>query len=209
MLFWFIKEGEGGLLYTLPGGVDLVTEPPELKQSREGGMSKVALIMTDMVNDFLDPRGALYVGPAGRSIIPFVVDKIEETRAAGGVVIFVCDAHAPDDREFAHFKPHAVQGSWGSQIIPEISRLPGDYREDKTRYSALHKTGLVDILRREGVSHTDLVGVCTSICIMFTAINLLDLEFPCRVYREGVADFDLEAHLFALKHMRMLGVEVI
>src|SRR3974390_769107 len=130
-------------------------------------MSKVALIVTDMVNDFLAPRGAFYVGPAGRSIIPFVAHKIEATRVAGGVVIFVCDAHAPDDREFAHFKLHAGQGSWGSQIIPEISRLPGDYREDKTRYSALHKTGLVDILRREGASHTDLGGGVHSIFIMF------------------------------------------
>ncbi len=172
-------------------------------------MSKAALIVTDMVNDFLDPRGALYVGPAGRAIIPFVAQKIEEIRAGGGVVVFVCDAHAPDDREFAHFKTHAVQGSWGSAIIPEIPHLPGDYREDKTRYSALHKTGLVDLLRRKGVSQTALVGVCTSICIMFTAISLLDHEFPCRVYRDGVADFDPEAHQFALKHMQMLGVEVV
>jgi nicotinamidase-related amidase len=172
-------------------------------------MSKVALIVTDMVNDFLDPQGALFVGPAGRAIIAFVAHKVKETRAGGGVVIFVCDAHAPDDREFGHFRPHAVQGTWGSEIVPEIPSLPGDYREDKTRYSALHNTGLEDILRREGVSQTELVGVCTSICIMFTAVSLLDREFPCRVYRDGVADFDAGAHLFALKHMQMLGVEVI
>lgn len=172
-------------------------------------MSKVALIITDMVNDFLDPRGTLFVGPAGRAIIPFVADKAEVTRVGGGVVIFVCDAHAPDDPEFAHFKPHAVQGAWGSAIIPEIPYLPGDHRVDKTRYSALHNTGLEDLLSRENVTHTELVGVCTSICIMFTAISLLDRGIPCRVHRAGVADFDQEAHLFALKHMQMLGVEVV
>ena len=172
-------------------------------------MSKVALIVTDMVNDFLDPRGALFVGPAGRAIIPFAAHKVEETRAGGGVVIFVCDAHAPDDREFRHFKPHAVKGAWGSGIIPEIPSSPGDYREDKTRYSALHNTGLEALLRREEVTQTELVGVCTSICIMFTAVGLLDREFPCRVYQDGVADFDREAHLFALKHMQLLGVEVV
>jgi nicotinamidase-related amidase len=161
-----------------------------------------------MINDFLDPRGALYVGPQGREIIPFVVRRLEAARARGGAVIFGCDAHAPDDREFGQFKPHAVKGSWGSEIIPEIPKMPGDYRVDKTRYSALRNTGLEELLRREGAAKVELVGVCTSICIMFTAISLLDREFHCHVYKDGVADFDPAAHLFALKHMQMLGVEV-
>jgi nicotinamidase/pyrazinamidase len=80
---------------------------------------------------------------------------------------------------------------------------------NKTRYSALHNTILEDILMREAVSQVELVGVCTSICIMFTAISLLDREFPCRVYRDGVADFDPQAHAFALEHMQKLGVEVV
>ena len=149
------------------------------------------------------------MGTSGGAIIPFVARKVEDTRAGGGVVIFVCDAHAPDDREFAHFKPHAVKGGWGSEIIPDLPCLPGDYRVDKTRYSALHNTVLEDVLIREGVRQVELMGVCTSICVMFTAVSLLDREFPCRVYKDGVADFDEQAHLFALKHMRMLGVEVV
>jgi nicotinamidase/pyrazinamidase len=172
-------------------------------------MGKVALVVTDMINDFINPAGALYVGRAGPAIIPFVAGKVEETRASGGVVIFTCDAHAPDDREFDQFKPHAVKGTWGSEIIPEILYSTGDCRVNKTRYSALHNTILEDILMREAVSQVELVGVCTSICIMFTAISLLDREFPCRVYRDGVADFDPQAHAFALEHMQKLGVEVV
>jgi nicotinamidase/pyrazinamidase len=172
-------------------------------------MGKVALVVTDMINDFIDPQGALYVGAAGRVIISFIAGKVEETRAGGGVVIFACDAHAPADREFDQFKPHAVQGTWGSGIIAEIPYLAGDYRVDKTRYSALHNTILEDILIREGVKEVELVGVCTSICIMFTAISLLDREFHCRVYRDGVADFDPQAHAFALEHVQKLGVEVV
>jgi len=74
-------------------------------------MGKTALIVADMLNDFLDPKGSLSVGPSGREIIPFVAGKIAETRRQGGVVIFGCDAHAPDDREFHYFAPHAVKGS--------------------------------------------------------------------------------------------------
>jgi len=172
-------------------------------------MDRWALLVTDMLRDFIDPRGALYVGEPGRAIIPFVADQVRAAREGGGVVIFLCDAHAPDDREFAHFKPHAVRGSRGAEVIGEIPVLPGDHRVDKTRYSAFHNTGLEDLLRREGVTRTALVGVCTSICVMFTAVSLLDREYPCRVYRDGVADFDPEAHRFALKHLQFLGVEVV
>jgi nicotinamidase/pyrazinamidase len=172
-------------------------------------MGKVALIIADMLNDFIDPDGTLYVGPAGRDLIPFVAQKAGETRAGGGVVIFGCDAHAPDDREFDQFGAHAVRGSWGSEIIPELPFLPGDLRIDKTRYNALFDTDLERVLKREGVSNAELVGVCTSICVMFTAIGLLDRGFRCRVYQDGVADFDPEAHAFALKHMQKLGVEVV
>jgi nicotinamidase/pyrazinamidase len=171
-------------------------------------LSKTALIIADMINDFIDPNGALYVPPS-RDIIPFVIKKAEETRSQGGVVIFVCDAHAPEDREFDQFGTHAVRGSWGSEIIPEISFLPEDYRVNKTRYSALFNTDLKEILEQESVSDTIMSGVCTSICVMFTAIDLLDRGLACRVYRDGVADFDPESHAFALKHMEKLGVEVI
>jgi len=171
-------------------------------------MSKTALIIADMLNDFIDPNGTLYV-EAGRAIIPFVAKKAQETRDQGGVVIFVCDAHDPNDREFEQFGAHAVGGTWGSEIIPEIPFLPGDHRVNKTRYSALFNTDLEKVLEHESVSDTEMLGVCTSICVMFTAVDLLDRGYHCRVYRDGVADFDPEAHAFALKHMQKLGVEVV
>ncbi len=173
-------------------------------------MGKVALIVADMLNDFIDPAGALYVGSSGREIIPFVARQVEETRAAGGMVVFVCDAHLPDDQEFRHFAPHGVKGTWGAEIIPELEVQPGDIRVEKTRYSCFRNTDLEDILAREQVERVEVVGVCTSICVMGTAIELFNRDIPCRVYRDGVADFDPEAHAFALKHMaRVLGVEVV
>jgi len=173
-------------------------------------MGKVALLVADMLRDFLEPDGALYVGPQGREIIPFVARKIEEVRAQGGVVIFVCDAHAPDDKEFKLFGPHAVKGSRGAEIIPELALKPGDYRVEKTRYSCFHNTDLEAILNREQVDRVEVVGVCTSICVMETVKELFDRDIPALVYRQGVADFDPEGHAFALKHMaRVLGAQVV
>jgi nicotinamidase/pyrazinamidase len=173
-------------------------------------MGKAALIVADMLNDFLDPQGSLYVGPQARKIIPFIAEKIAEFRAGGGLVIFVCDAHAENDREFKYFPSHAVKGSWGAEIITELTPAPGDYLVEKTRYSAFSHTNLDEILKQEQVAEVHVVGVLTSICVMETIKELFDRDMPGLVYRQGVADSDPEAHAFALKHMqRVLGAKVI
>ncbi|MFZ5449592.1 MAG: cysteine hydrolase family protein [Thermodesulfobacteriota bacterium] len=172
-------------------------------------MGKAALIVADMLNDFLDPKGSLYV-PQAREIIPFVSQKIDEFRAQGGVVIFVCDAHAPDDREFKLFPPHAVKGTWGARVIPELTPAPGDYRVEKTRYSAFSRTNLEEVLKQAEVTEVHVVGVLTSICVLETIKELFDRDIPAVVYRQGVADADPEAHNFALKQMQqVLGARVV
>lgn len=173
-------------------------------------MGKTALLVADMLNDFIDPRGALYIGEPGRSIIPFIARKLAQTRAGGGAVIFVCDAHAPDDPEFRHFAPHAVKGAWGAQIIPELKPQPGDRRVEKFRYNPFYQTELEAVLREEQVTEVQIVGVCTSICVLQAVSGLFDRDMPVVVYQDGVADFDPEAHAFALKHMqRVFGARVV
>ncbi|MBU4231367.1 MAG: cysteine hydrolase [Desulfobacterales bacterium] len=173
-------------------------------------MGKTALIVMDMLNDFLNPGGSLYVGAQAREIIPFVARKIAEFRAPGRVVIFACDAHADDDPEFGAFPAHAVKGSWGAGIIPELTPAPGDLRVEKTRHSAFDHTNLDEILKQEQVEEVHVVGVMTSICVIETVKDLVDLKLPGLVYRQGVADSDPEAHAFALKQMqRVLGAKVV
>jgi nicotinamidase/pyrazinamidase len=173
-------------------------------------MGKTALIVADMLNDFLDPQGSLYVGPQARKIIPFIVQKITAFRAEGGVVIFVCDAHALNDREFRYFPSHAVKGSWGATLIPELTPGPGDYQVEKTRYSAFAHTDLEDILKQEHVYEVHVVGVMTSICVLETVKELFDRDIPAVVYRHGVADADPEAHSFALKQVQQVwGASVV
>jgi nicotinamidase/pyrazinamidase len=177
---------------------------------QEAPMGKTALLVIDMLNDFLDPGGSLYVGAQAREIIPFVAQKIAEFRAPGRVVIFIRDAHAPDDREFRHFPVHAVQGSWGAGIIPELTPGPGDHWVDKTRHSAFDHTNLDDILQQEQVAEVHLVGVMTSICVLATAQDLFHRKLPGLVYRQGVADSDPETHAAALKQMQqVLGAQVV
>ena len=173
-------------------------------------MGKTALIVIDMLNDFLDPGGSLYVGAQAREIIPFVAQKIAEFRARGRVVVFVGDAHAPDDPEFRTFPAHAVKGGWGAEIIPELTPAPGDYRVEKTRHSAFDDTNLDDLLQEEQVEEVHLVGVLTSICVKETVKDLFHRKLTGLVYSQGMADSDPEAHTAALKHMqRVLGAKVV
>ena len=172
-------------------------------------MAKQALVITDMLNDFLDPAGALFVGEAARAIIPFVADKIDAMRREQAVIIFLADAHDPNDPEFSRFPPHAVQGTWGAQVIPQLRIAPGDYVVAKTTFSGLFGTELRDILTREEVQEVHLVGVCTSICVMETARDLDLHGFRVVVYRDGVADLNREDHDWALERMtRLFGVQV-
>jgi len=172
-------------------------------------MTRKALLVVDMLNDFLGPGGSLYCGDEARRIIPRVQGLVDAHRAEGSVIIFVLDHHTPDDKEFKLFNPHCVAGTFGAAMIPEVEVRPGDYQVFKTRYSAFYRTDLDDILRREAVNEVHLCGVCTSICVMETTADLRNRDIPVVVHRKAVADFDPEAHRFALRRMRdILGARL-
>ncbi|OAG28105.1 cysteine hydrolase family protein [Thermodesulfatator autotrophicus] len=163
-----------------------------------------ALLVIDMINDFLDPKGALFCGEEVRSIIKPIQVKLEEFRLARSPIFYLCDQHAPDDPEFLAFPSHAVAGSWGAEIIPELKPEPGDKIIPKTRFSGFFKTPLEELLRQAGVKTVCLTGVCTSICVMDTAADAFFRDFEVVVFKDCVGDFDKEMHAFALKRMERI-----
>ena len=53
------------------------------------------------------------------------------------------------------------------------------------------------------------MGVCTNICVLYTAVSARMLNYKVTVLKDAVASFDQEAHDFALKQMKdVLGVEI-
>ena len=64
-----------------------------------------ALLVIDMLQDFIAEDGVLTTGKAGREIIGFIQEKIQEFREQGYPVIFICDHHEADDKEFDMFRP--------------------------------------------------------------------------------------------------------
>ncbi len=173
-------------------------------------MRRNALIVIDMLFDFVDKNGALYVGPTVNKIVPKVKDKIEQARAHGDLVIYLTDNHTPNDREFELFRRHAVKGTPGARIIPELTPRKGDTVVPKRRFSGFHGTKLEQVLKENRIRHVEVTGVCTSICVMDTVGGLRDRDYAVTVDRKAVADFDQRMHRFALERMKKTyGAEIV
>lgn len=172
-------------------------------------VSRKALVVIDMLRDFIDADGKLSIGPAAAAVRA-IARKIEEARAEGWPVIYVCDRHAEDDQEFTMFPPHCIAGTPGADVVNELCPGPRDKVIPKRRYSAFFQTDLDLTLRELGVDELVLVGVCTNICDLYTAADARMLGYKVTVPRDCVASFDEAAHEFALKEMeRTLGVSVV
>lgn len=170
-----------------------------------------ALIVVDMLNDFVREGGALFF-PAGTEVVPAVKARVEAHREAGSTIVFICDAHAKDDKEFDRFPPHAVEGTVGADVVEEIATAGADYGHyiSKTRYSGFYNTNLDELLRTHAPNEVEVVGVCTSICVMDTVGGLANRDYKIVVSYNAVADFDQEAHIAAIGRMATLyGAEII
>ncbi len=173
-------------------------------------MGGQALVIIDMLNDFISEQGSLCVGKSGQRIVPVIAAELERVRQGNLPVLYICDQHRPDDQEFVVWPPHCVTGSWGALVIPELEVRPGDHLIPKRRYSGFYGTGLDLILRELGISELILTGVCTNICVLYTAADARMRNFKVTVLKGGVATFDEEAHRFALREMeKTLGVMVV
>lgn len=169
-----------------------------------------ALLVIDMLKDFIDEDGALSTGKSGKQIIGFVKEKIDEFRSEGYPVIFICDNHEKDDKEFDMFSDHCIANTEGAKIIDELDVKDTDKIIRKRRYSAFYGTDLDLSLREKGVEELYLVGVCTNICVLYTAADARNISYNVNIYKDGVASFDEEAHKFALKELvSTLGCKII
>ena len=171
---------------------------------------KRALVVIDMIEDFAHEGGALYCGPTMAAVIPVIQKELVRARSAGEPVVYLTDNHVPDDAEFEVFPPHAIAGTKGADIIPELAPEDDDDVIPKRRYSGFFGTDLDITLRERGVDTLRLVGDCTNICVLFTAADARNLGYAVEVLREGVTSFDEEAHRDALRELeKTLGATIV
>ncbi len=167
-------------------------------------MRRRVLLVIDLLNDFLDPAGALYCGEEARKIIPVIRSLIDQFTGEGEPVIFLRDAHAQNDKEFELFPPHAIKGSWGSEVIRELAPGENSSIVDKTRFSGLFGNRLADLLSEIKPDEVWVTGVLTSICVMDTTGGLRDRDYSTVIPVDAVADIDPVWHEFALERMKKI-----
>ena len=171
---------------------------------------KRALIVVDMIEDFAHEGGALYCGPSMERIISVIKTELARARAAGEPVIYLTDNHVPDDAEFKVFPPHAIAGTKGAEIIPELAPEDDEDVIPKRRYSGFFGTDLDITLREREIDTLRLVGDCTNICVLYTSADARNLGYAVEVLRSGVTSFDEEAHNDALRELeKTLGAKIV
>lgn len=167
-----------------------------------------ALIVVDMLYDFVADDGALTCGKPGQDIVDDIVQGIRETIDRGGHVYLCGDAHAPDDPEFAAWPAHAVKGTKGAEWLEPIERAYDEHQGTgrmhkvaKTKYDAFFRTELEGLLEKHAIRQVEVAGVNTSICVNATVQGATFRGYPVTVRRSRVADLNPQKHDVFLEHM--------
>jgi nicotinamidase/pyrazinamidase len=178
---------------------------------KTGASGKKALVVVDMLNDFVRPGAPLEV-PETRTILPALRRRIAKARREGDLVVYVCDSHRKNDPEFARmgWPPHAVEGTPGAGVAASLTPMPGDVVVEKRTYSGFYGTPLHFVLRRHGIRSLTLAGCVTNICILFIAAEATIRRYDATVDERYVAGLSRKDHIFALDQMeKVFGVRVV
>lgn len=177
-----------------------------------------ALIVVDMQNDFM-PGGALAV-PKGDQIIPIIKHLITHFSLRVMTLDWhpknhVSFAQTHPDKKIGDtivveghaqilWPVHCVQNTPGANLVSGLDRLQFQAEFHKgtdpkiDSYSAFfdnargRSTGLEDYLRKNKVDEVYFVGVATDYCVVYSAIDAIDLGFKVFVIADACAGIDLQ-----------------
>ncbi|MGQ8871847.1 cysteine hydrolase family protein [Paenibacillus sp. TSA_86.1] len=175
-----------------------------------------ALIVIDFTRDFV--TGALPVGQPAVEIQETVAAITEAYLNNKDQVIMAVDLHEENDPyhpETALFPPHNIRDTEGRQLYGRLAEVMEKRKSeirwmDKTRYSAFCGTDLELKLRERGITDIALIGVCTDICVLHTAVDAYNKGFHITIYEDAVASFNPAGHDWALGHFRSsMGAQVL
>jgi nicotinamidase-related amidase len=167
-------------------------------------MERPAVIVVDMLNDFV--TGELRTDRADRIIQP-LQRLVEAARTHEVSVIYSNDAHFPKDAEVVQkWGLHAIRGTPGAEVIPELAPKDRDYVLEKRTYSGFYETGLDPLLRSlydgNGVKTVILGGLHTHICIRHTSADAFFRGYTIVIAEDGVEAFTEESHEAGLKYLK-------
>lgn len=165
--------------------------------------NKPALLIVDFVNGFNDPDQ--FGGGNIASAIARTAVLLEAARDSGYPVAYTRVVYADDGSDLGVFSLKApsiealTENAPGSQIVPELTPVDGEYIVRKTQPSAFFGTGLSSWLVVKGVDTVIVTGCTTSGCVRASVVDSMSHNFRTIVATDGVGDRALgphEANLF-------------
>lgn len=162
--------------------------------------SRCAVLVVDMLNDFV--TGALKCD-RGLAIVPHTQKLLEGARKYHIPVIFCNDSHLPEiDHELKLWGDHAIKGTEGAKIIPELGPQKDDYIVEKRRYSGFFHTDLDLLLKELGVDTVIMAGLHTHMCVRHTTADAYQLGYNILVCSDATDSFTKEDYESGLKYLK-------
>ena len=154
---------------------------------------KYAILVVDMLNDFV--TGALKCD-RGLAIVPKTAELLNGAREKNIPVIFCNDAHLKGiDHELKLWGDHAIAGTEGAKVIPELGLCESDYVVPKRRYS--------------GVNTVVVTGLHTHMCVRHTSADAYQLGYNIVVIKDATNSFTAEDYEYGLKYLKdTYGAEI-
>ncbi|NLK43931.1 MAG: cysteine hydrolase [Tissierellia bacterium] len=169
-------------------------------------MTRHAILIIDMLNDFAHPDGALFC-EGNRVIIPKLQEIfkwVRERNAKGNFdvqIVHIQEAHRKNDADFKVRPVHAVDGTWGSDFIPELQPEGDEYIVKKRRHSGFAYTDLDLFLREENIDTVVVTGTWTNVCVRSTATDALARAYKVITLTDATYSKTQEMHEYGLKDL--------
>ncbi len=171
-------------------------------------LSRSALLIVDLQNDFLHPDGAYARGgavlPEAAALVPNMRQVTEAMRARGGIIISTQFTLVPGRGGAPLISPHLRQlrpflrqgdflpGAWGHGLVDELA--PADFVIEKVAYSAFYMTRLEFVLRKLGIDNLLIGGIVTNGGVASTLRDAHVRDFHASLLGDGCAAFSRQAH---------------
>lgn len=158
-----------------------------------------AIIVLDMLNDFV--TGEIGTARAERIIPTLRDDLLPAARENDVRVIYANDAHRPEDFELEVWGEHAMRGTEGAEVIPELDPAENDDVFEKRFYDAFHGTGLDEHLRSLDIDRLVMSGLHTNMCVRHTSATAFFNGYEIVVPEDCVNAFTEEEHQQGLDYL--------
>ena len=166
-------------------------------------MNKPALLVIDMLSDFLDQWPAA----ERKHLLESTQQLVTMMRSKNLPVIWVRQEFEPDLSDaFPEMRTKGIRitikGTPGCQIVSELEVGDADAVVIKKRYSAFFGTELDGLLAALQPDALILAGINTHACIRTTAIDAYQRDFPVILAADCIDSYDREHHEVSLRYMK-------